>query len=390
MKGLLYLPIEKVKIKENKFDNLNPQLFSKLLSSIKKNGILEPLHVKETNNNEYILLQGHQRYNAALHLQLKELPCIIIDEDEKSLAAEYDVNLYRRHLKDGEIEKYEKLRDSLKPKYKLIPELKILEDTLSPEYLKVLASLPVSIQQNIYKAIPEKTIVDTKKITKYETFLREKEAEIEKLKSEKQKYEDKIKILEKTSKELEELRKTSKEDFEKALQIKIEETRQLLQTEYEGETLNKKINEEKEKLRKELETKHEAEMEDLRQKMVEISLAKQSLENQFTPLKDKIENLQKELDDNKKKLDAAKINLEITNKQLQQLIEFHKIPEQIKLLTSEIIHVKNKANTFIEYLIRIGNNVYEKKEKNIAALKELETEHKKLNDVITEVSKILR
>ncbi len=144
--NIFYLPVEKIVPEENRFKSLDDELFEKLVESIKSYGILEPLIVSRGKEDGlYVLIQGHQRYAAAKQLGLKEIPCKMI-EDKDVVGARYDVNLYRRHLDEREIEEYEQKKVIEEQEFKstlalqLIPELNHIKDILPFEILKILAT----------------------------------------------------------------------------------------------------------------------------------------------------------------------------------------------------------------------------------------------------------
>lgn len=57
----------------------------KLSASIRENGILQPLVVRQKNSG-YELIAGHRRLKAATMANLKAVPCIIYDTDDESAA----------------------------------------------------------------------------------------------------------------------------------------------------------------------------------------------------------------------------------------------------------------------------------------------------------------
>jgi ParB family chromosome partitioning protein len=59
---------------------------SELSSSIKQNGVLEPLLVKPQVDGKWMIIAGERRWRAANLAGLKEVPCIELDIDEKSIA----------------------------------------------------------------------------------------------------------------------------------------------------------------------------------------------------------------------------------------------------------------------------------------------------------------
>jgi len=59
---------------------------TELSSSIKQNGVLEPLLVKPNGNGTWMIIAGERRWRAANLAGLTEVPCIELDIDEKSIA----------------------------------------------------------------------------------------------------------------------------------------------------------------------------------------------------------------------------------------------------------------------------------------------------------------
>lgn len=59
---------------------------TELSSSIKEKGVLEPLLVKPNNDGTWMIIAGERRWRAATQAGLREVPCIELDIDEKSIA----------------------------------------------------------------------------------------------------------------------------------------------------------------------------------------------------------------------------------------------------------------------------------------------------------------
>ncbi len=60
---------------------------SELTASIKQNGVLEPLLVKPNRDNQtWMIIAGERRWRASNLAGLREVPCIELDLDEKSIA----------------------------------------------------------------------------------------------------------------------------------------------------------------------------------------------------------------------------------------------------------------------------------------------------------------
>ena len=59
---------------------------SELSSSIKQNGVLEPLLVKPNGDGTWMIIAGERRWRAATAAGLSELPCIEMEVDDKTVA----------------------------------------------------------------------------------------------------------------------------------------------------------------------------------------------------------------------------------------------------------------------------------------------------------------
>ena len=59
---------------------------SELTESIREKGVLEPLLVKPTGDNRFMIIAGERRWRSSQLAGLKEVPCIEMDLDEKGIA----------------------------------------------------------------------------------------------------------------------------------------------------------------------------------------------------------------------------------------------------------------------------------------------------------------
>ncbi len=57
-----------------------------LASSIKENGLLQPILVRETASGRYQIIAGERRFRASKLAELTEIPAIVIDKDDKKAA----------------------------------------------------------------------------------------------------------------------------------------------------------------------------------------------------------------------------------------------------------------------------------------------------------------
>ena len=84
---ILYIPV--AYLNENP---LRPRLYfnlealSELSDSIAEIGIVEPLTVRYAADDRYYVISGERRLRAARLLNLEELPCVLVDFDEKKAA----------------------------------------------------------------------------------------------------------------------------------------------------------------------------------------------------------------------------------------------------------------------------------------------------------------
>lgn len=96
----LYLPIEKLKPGKfqprKEFDEVS---LNQLADSIREQGIIQPLLVRQINENEYEIVAGERRWRAAQLAGLKEVPVFLKEIDDKScLALAIIENIQRENL----------------------------------------------------------------------------------------------------------------------------------------------------------------------------------------------------------------------------------------------------------------------------------------------------
>ena len=74
-----------------------------LSESIRENGILSPLIVRQVEENQYEVISGHRRLYAARKAGLTEVPVLVCDLDRDAAAiALVDSNLHREHILPSE------------------------------------------------------------------------------------------------------------------------------------------------------------------------------------------------------------------------------------------------------------------------------------------------
>jgi len=386
---VIYLPVEQIRLQENQFNDLDKLQYEQLLSSIAEYGILEPVHVFKENGN-YTLVQGHQRYRAARELMYRELPCVIVEDKETSLAAEYHINLYRRHLTMKEMIGYE---TDLQEKYKklsgLIPELKYVQDALPKEMVKVIRSWSQEHQRKFYNALPQKIVENTEEKEKYEKLIEENNERLRERSATIKALREQIETYEEVKKELETLREAKQADFNKALQLKLKEKEAELKEKYAEESagsLQARLDREKKKLEKEYEKKLEKEIEEYRKLAGRHSKERENVARELEATQKEKDRLEKDIEMYKRSLSEKEQYDEWAQQKLQRFIRMMKVPEQIKAIVKDMTHVRNRIITCKEYLLQLGDAVHEERAENLKAIRELQPEMKKLlslaNDLI--------
>ena len=79
------IDINKIQANENQPRTVfNEEKIEELAASIKENGLIQPIVVRKVNGI-YQIIAGERRYRACCSLNMKQVPCIIEDYDDKSL-----------------------------------------------------------------------------------------------------------------------------------------------------------------------------------------------------------------------------------------------------------------------------------------------------------------
>ncbi len=389
----IYLPIDQIKMTENRFPDLKSDQFNRLLSSIDEHGILEPLLVTKENGN-YLLIQGHQRFRAATEIGIKEIPCKIVD-NEQALAAEFDVNLYRRHLTDEEVSGYENIKKELEGQDapRLIPELSFLEEALPNVLLKTLKNMPENSQRTFYNSIPQKYVTDTEETKRLELTIKNKSCQIEEQTRTINTLQKKINDLKELEQNYNTLRHSKKADFEKALsdaKKRIEEEYASEHHDNDDNVLAERIEMEKERLEFEYKEKYNQAVEEYRQIAARHSQERENLQREINPLKEENEKLKKDV----KMYQTAAENVRNAEKwaqeKLEKIVKMHKIPEMMKTLTVEMNFLFKRMISYKEYFIELGDAVYEDRAAILPTLKDYEREAKNLLTTIGDILEIVK
>jgi len=128
-----------VKLKKSQCRKIDSKAFSRIRTSIKKIGMLEPLHVSPCSDGYYNILEGEHRFDILVELGYETAPCIIRD-DKDIFTTNYQVN----HLSPGEETKM------IKKATEVVDE-KFIAEVLG--LTKIVYRLPDSLSERLHKTI---------------------------------------------------------------------------------------------------------------------------------------------------------------------------------------------------------------------------------------------
>ena len=104
MRNVTYIEANKLKPFENHpYYVKDDDEMMNLTQSIKENGILSPLIVRPTENNEYEVISGHRRLHAGIKAGMDKVPALIYEMDrDAAVIALVDSNLHRDNVLPSE------------------------------------------------------------------------------------------------------------------------------------------------------------------------------------------------------------------------------------------------------------------------------------------------
>ncbi len=123
-KDIVDIPIEKLQpFRNHPFKVIYDKSMDALVSSVRDEGILNPLIVRKQKDGEYEILSGHRRKCAAKEAGIGMVPCIVVDyNDEDALLCVVSSNEHRKKLLPSERAK------SIGIRYYIILKRRALED----------------------------------------------------------------------------------------------------------------------------------------------------------------------------------------------------------------------------------------------------------------------
>ena len=279
----IVLPIDALEWEDGPFAALPEDQYEGLKESIKRRGIISPIVVRREEKGKYWVIDGRNRIRACMEVGLSEIPARVLDVTrEEAELLTYHAELYRRHLKEGEMEAFlaqlRRLESDVRKRYRKVlrelvgldneENLALLEDEEIDEIMELVASLeekaPVLVE-----AIKEKI----KQMAEAKAARESTAAEIEKLKRELQEREAASDVLEANyQKLLEEKQRLEKEkqelsqkiqQIEKNIEVKVRETATQLALQ-KNQELQKQIQKQLQKMQEE-KAKVEAEIRKIRE-----------------------------------------------------------------------------------------------------------------------------
>jgi ParB family chromosome partitioning protein len=128
------------------------ETLEELAASIRSFGLIQPITLKETGNDKYMIICGERRYRAALKVGLEFIPAYIkTDADENMMEMALLENIQREDLNAIEIAlAYQKLLDNSGQTHEQLSERVGKKRTTISNYLRLL-KLPADIQVCIKK-----------------------------------------------------------------------------------------------------------------------------------------------------------------------------------------------------------------------------------------------
>jgi len=143
-----------LKIRANRFQprkDFNREPLEELKSSIKENGLVQPITVRRIENGMFELVSGERRFRALSELGYKEIPAYVlqVDSDTKMLELALTENLQREDLNPIEIAAgYQRLIDECNLTQERVAERVGKDRATVANFLRLLR-LPPQIQKSL-------------------------------------------------------------------------------------------------------------------------------------------------------------------------------------------------------------------------------------------------
>lgn len=333
MTGLTYLKTEELQERENYFKPLEGEDFNCLVESIRECGILHPLVVRKDEDGTYTILAGHNRWRAARKIGLKDVPCIVIDPDASNaemiqIGAMFDTNLFKRELNRAEKKQYIELREKKKReqtiesiKEKLLPEIVEMFTGGIIDYAtaKALSAISHEVQKELFKRASE--LFTEKESHDYDI-------EIERLRHEKERADNKVARLEAQLNEKEAKVKEMKQqlaDIQKRVQERLEKL--------EIESAKKGVDE---ALRQE----YEKDLEELRKNLEDMSRTVQQKDQEIERIREEKASVERESQAKAAEVKAMMLKLQQYEAHIRKVINPELIIKKLDGILKEMDAIK--------------------------------------------------
>ena len=185
------IDINKIQANENQPRTVfNEEKIEELAASIKENGLIQPIVVRKVNGI-YQIIAGERRYRACCSLNMKQVPCIIEDYDDKQTQTLAIIeNIQREDLSPEYAYSQTELADIVGKKQSTIANklrlLKLSDDVqfslnqkqITERHARAMLSLNEEKQQEVLREVLKKklTVADTERLIKKEPKPKKKKA----------------------------------------------------------------------------------------------------------------------------------------------------------------------------------------------------------------------
>jgi ParB family chromosome partitioning protein len=149
-----FAKIPVTKVTANRFQprrEINQDTLEELKKSIKENGLIQPITVRQTKGGDFELVSGERRWRAVRELGMREIPAYVlqVDSDEKMLEMALTENLQREDLNPIEIALgYQRLIDECNLTQEKVAD-KVGKDRATVANFLRLLKLPAPIQKGL-------------------------------------------------------------------------------------------------------------------------------------------------------------------------------------------------------------------------------------------------
>lgn len=153
MRNARMIPLDKISPDPNQpRKTIDPYRLDELIESIHEYGVRQPISVRPTGDDNYIIISGERRWTAARQASLAEIPAIIVTEeltDDRRMALQLIENIQREDLNPIDRAKaFLELKRLSGKQWKEVEELVGIGESRRMQLMRLL-DLPEQIQERI-------------------------------------------------------------------------------------------------------------------------------------------------------------------------------------------------------------------------------------------------